>query len=186
MTELKADNLGSGEQAEKGARADVKRAESQRAADLEALAAAEFSAPVESAPDGQGAAVADDGPDNGQLAGAVVHVLGELVASRAGDHWRLSALEVEAWGRAAGPVLDKYLGRAVMGPEVALVAASLGLLVPRLMASRSAARVVRDQVADQGSAPDRGDKGRGEAAEKRDEPVDAAMLGRFQKLAGVE
>lgn len=159
MTEITAEKI------DKGAAANVARAEAQRAAELEALAAAEYQAPGELAP-GQGIAgappVQDQGPDNGELAGSVVLVLFELVAARAGDHWRVTPAEAQAWGAAAGPVLDKYLGRGNLGPEVTLVAATLGLLVPRVLVSRSVRRDRGDQGDQGGDRGDKGDKAKGD------------------------
>lgn len=127
---------------EQGAAAQRAEIEARQAGELAAIVAAADADAVAAAAGAPGAAVAGDaeGPDNGELAGTVALVVFEVVAGRAGEHWRLSAVEAREFGRAAGAVLDKHLGRGAMGPEAALVAVALSLVLPRLMMTKAARR----------------------------------------------
>lgn len=137
-----------------GSAVDVGAGAAAVRADTEARQRDELARIVSAAEAGEAAAavdaggvVEDAGPDNGELAGTVALLVFEVVAVRAGAHWRLSQGEAAAWGRAAGPVLDKYLGRGSLGVEAALLAVSLSLVVPRLLVSRS------DSVGDGSAGP---------------------------------
>lgn len=60
----------------------------------------------------------------------------EVLAVRLGDHWRLDQREASAIAEPAIAVIDKYVPNFENGPELALVAATAMVVVPRVMAQQ--------------------------------------------------
>lgn len=77
-------------------------------------------------------------PDEVQLVASLAKMSGELLAARRGDHWRLADREAMAWAEAAVPVLNKYAPDFKSSPELALVLASIVLVIPRVQADKAA------------------------------------------------
>lgn len=72
--------------------------------------------------------------------------------------------EAKALGKAAGPVLDKHVGRGALGPEAGLVAVALALVVPRVLMSRAVAVERAAAVPDREQSPRAPGVAPGEAA----------------------
>lgn len=106
---------------------------------LAAEAAAEDATRGEYIP-GSGAPEAEpQGPSTGEMVAGVLAITFGLVAARRGAHWNLSAAEAQQAGEAYGAVLDKYFPDMKAGPEVAAVAVTAMIVLPRLAADRAAA-----------------------------------------------
>lgn len=112
----------------------------QQLNELAALAAeAAAEEPGEYIP-GDGAPEAEpQGPSIGEMMAGVLGITFGLVAARRGAHWNLSAAEAKQAGEAYGAVLDKYFPDMRTGPEVAAVAVTAMIVLPRLAADRAAA-----------------------------------------------
>lgn len=73
----------------------------------------------------------------GELCTSLLSIGFNLVASRRGDHWRLSDGEAHETGQALGAVLDKYFpDLSNQGVEVTAVMTCAMVLTPRLMQDR--------------------------------------------------
>ncbi len=82
----------------------------------------------EAAPDTLGAEAC------GMLAGVAF----DLVATRRGEHWRLSEQERQLIGENLDAVLAKYLPGVNMGPEASLAVVLAAVVMPRLRADMQA------------------------------------------------
>lgn len=71
-----------------------------------------------------------------------------LLSVRLGDFWKLTDEEAQALGKAAEPVLEKYLGKFMLGPEAALIVTAVVIVGPRIMqtfALRAKARKEKEE-----------------------------------------
>jgi hypothetical protein len=71
--------------------------------------------------------------ETGEMVSAMLMIGFELVASRRGEHWRLSPSEAKQTGAAVGDVLDKYFPDMTShGAEITAVMACSMVLLPRI------------------------------------------------------
>lgn len=79
------------------------------------------------------------GPSTVEVCSTCLDVTFAVVAARAGDHWKLSADELDMLGGALAAVVDKYFPDMATGPEATLIMVAGILIVPRVMQSRALA-----------------------------------------------
>ncbi len=94
---------------------------------------------------GQGRA---SGVDNGAMLAGLLGTVSIVVATRRGDHWKLSDDEAKALGGALDAVVQKYIPDMESSPEFALVAVSLAVIGPRVMADMQMQNAANDEGKD--------------------------------------
>jgi len=71
--------------------------------------------------------------DSGEFMAMCFNLVFSAVATRRGDHWKLSEEELTGISGAAGDVMDKYFPDLDLGPEAMFLGASLVIFGPRMI-----------------------------------------------------
>jgi hypothetical protein len=81
----------------------------------------------------------------GEMVSAMLMIGFELVASRRGEHWRLSPSEAQQTGAAMGDVLDKYFPDMTShGAEITALMACSMVILPRIGQDKAISNQIRE------------------------------------------
>lgn len=98
---------------------------------------------------GSGTGGSRDAADGALIAG-LVSTICTLVATRRGEHWKLTEDEAAMFGAAADPVIRKYAPDMEASPEFTLIAVTLAVFAPRVMTDLKLQEAANDDEADSG------------------------------------